>query len=64
MFRDQLTGKPYRVDTEIDRGNTQNFVSGLMDIIVNQHAMDIKLYAISTLYKQVQKSQVTVQSFQ
>lgn len=50
-FRDQLTGKPYRVDTEIDRGNTQNFVSGLMDIIVNQHAMDIKLYAISTLYK-------------
>ena len=30
-----------------------------MDIIVNQHAMDIKLYAISTLYKQVQKSQGT-----
>ena len=30
-----------------------------MDIIVNQHAMDIKLYAISTLYKQAQKSQGT-----
>lgn len=59
VFRDQLTGKPYRVDTEIDRGNTKKFVSGLMDIIVNQHAMDIKLYAISTLYKQVQKSQGT-----
>ena len=57
VFRDQLTGKPYRVDTEIDRGNNKKFVSGLMDIIVNQHAMDIKLYAISTLYMQVQKSQ-------
>ena len=30
-----------------------------MDVIVNQHAIDIKLYAISTLYKQVQKSQGT-----
>ena len=59
VFRDQLTGKPYRVDTEIDRGNNQKFLSGLMDIIVNQHAMDIKLYAIGTLYKQVQKSQGT-----
>lgn len=59
VFRGQLTGKPYRVDTEIDRGNNQKFLSGLMDIIVNQHAMDIKLYAISTLYKQVQKSQGT-----
>ena len=59
VFRDQLTGKPYRVDTEIDRGNNKKFLSGLMGIIVNQHAMDIKLYAISTLYKQVQKSQGT-----
>ena len=59
VFRDQLTGKPYRVDTEIDRDNIKKIVSGLMDIIVNQHAMDIKLYAISTLYKQVQKSLVT-----
>ena len=59
VFRDQLTGRLYRVDTEIDRGNTKKFVSGLMDIIVNQHAMDIKLYAISTLYKQAQKSQGT-----
>lgn len=57
VFRDQLTGKPYRVDTEIDRGNNKKFLSGLMDIIVNQHAMNIKLYAISTLYMQVQKSQ-------
>lgn len=30
-----------------------------MDIIVNQHARDIKLYAISTLYKQTNKSQGT-----
>lgn len=59
VLRDQLTGKPYRVDTEIDRGNTKKIVSGLMDIIANQHAIDIKLYAISTLYKQVQKSQGT-----
>lgn len=59
VFRDQLAGKPYRVDTEIDRGNNKKFLSGLMDIIVNQHAMDIKLYAISTLYKHVQKSQGT-----
>ena len=57
VFRDQLTGKPYRVDTEIDRGNKKKIISGLMDIIVNQHAMNIKLYAISTLYMQVQKSQ-------
>ena len=59
VFRDQLTGKPYRVDTEIDRGNNKKFLSGLMDIIVNQHARDIKLYAISTLYKQTNKSQGT-----
>ena len=59
VFRDQLTGKPYRVDTEIDRGNSKKFLSDLMDIIVNQHAMDIKLYAISTLYKQTQKYQGT-----
>ena len=59
VFRDQLTGKPYRVDTEIDRGDNKKFLSDLMNIIVNQHAMDIKLYAISTLYKQTQKSQVT-----
>lgn len=57
VFRDQLTGKPYRVDTEIDRGDNKKFLSDLMNIIVNQHAMDIKLYAISTLYMQVQKSQ-------
>lgn len=57
VFRDQLTGKLYRVDTEIDRGNNKKFLSDLMDIIVNQHAMDIKLYAVSTLYLQVQKSQ-------
>lgn len=57
VFRDQLTGKPYRVDTEIDRGNNKKFLSGLMNIIVNQHAMDIKLYAISTLYKQPNKYQ-------
>lgn len=57
VFRDQITGKPYRVDTEIDRGDNKKFLSDLMDIIVNQHAMDIKLYAISTLYMQVQKSQ-------
>lgn len=57
VFRDQLTGKPYRVDTEIDRGNNKKFLSDLMNIIVNQHTMDIKLYAISTLYMQVQKSQ-------
>lgn len=30
-----------------------------MDIIVNQHAMDIKLYASSTLYKQTNKFQGT-----
>ena len=59
VFRDQLTGKPYRVDTEIDRGDSKKFLSDLMDIIVNQHAMDIKLYAISTLYKQTQKYQGT-----
>lgn len=59
VFRDQLTGKPYRVDAEIDRGNKKKFLSGLMNIIVNQHAMDIKLYAISTLHKRVQKSQGT-----
>ena len=57
VFRDQRTGKPYRVDTEIDRGDNKKFLSDLMNIIVNQHAMDIKLYAISTLYMQVQKSQ-------
>lgn len=57
VFRDQRTGKPYRVDTEIDRGDNKKFLSDLMNIIVNQHAMDIKLYAISTLYLQVQKSQ-------
>ena len=57
VFRDHLTGKPYRVDTEIDRGDNKKFLSDLMDIIVNQHAMDIKLYAVSTLYLQVQKSQ-------
>lgn len=59
VFRDQLTGKPYRVDTEIDRGNNKKILSDLMNIIVNQHAMDIKLYAISTLYKQTNKSQGT-----
>lgn len=57
VFRDQLTGKPYRVDTEIDRGNNKKFLLGLMGIIVNQHAMDIKLYAIRTLYKQANKYQ-------
>ena len=59
VFRDQLTGKPYRVDTKIDRGDNKKILSDLMDIIVNQHAMDIKLYAISTLYKQTQKYQGT-----
>lgn len=65
VFRDQLTGKPYRVDTEINRGNNKKFLSGLMDVIVNQHAMDIKLYAISTHYTSRFKSpKARIQSFQ